>query len=117
MISTSKGVAKVFFYTVADYKDYSRKFSLVPFGDKPRPFSGVDRHRSNVECLLESRTVRKAVLSRSYYDIISERDIRLALLEIGAILSIIVKVSVHSVKLQLAGGRYQGEGEQPCQNH
>ena len=105
---------------MADNKDCARNFSLVSLGDKPCPFSGVDRDCSNVESLFESRTVCKAVLSRSYYDIISERDIRLALLEIGAILSTIVKVSVHSVKLQLAGGHSQGEGgvgEQPCQNH
>ena len=61
---------------MADNKDCVRNLSLVPLGDKPRPFSDVDRDRSNVEILLESRTVRKAVLSRSYYDIISERDIR-----------------------------------------
>ena len=63
---------------------------------KPRPFSGVDCDRSNVESLLKSTTVHKAVLSRSYdiTYIISERDICLPPLEIGAIPSAIVKVRV-----------------------
>ena len=47
--------------------------------NKPRPFSGVYRDRNNLESLLESRTVRKAVLSTLRTS--SQRDIRLALLE------------------------------------
>ena len=56
------------------------------------------------ERALKSRTVCKGVLSRSYdiTYIISERDIRLAFVEIGAILSTIVKVQVLSQQTNLS---------------
>ena len=38
-------------------------FNHAPFVDKPRPFSDVYCDRNSVESLLESRTVRKAILS------------------------------------------------------
>ena len=63
-------------YFEAGIKDCETRanFSHAPLGDKPLPFSGVYGYRINVWCLslsyqrigsfLESRTVRKAVLSR-----------------------------------------------------
>ena len=78
---TVQGRSQKFFYTEADNKDCARIFSHAPFVDKPRPFLDVYCDRNNVESLLESRTVRKAVLSVDVTYIISERDIRLALLE------------------------------------
>ena len=61
--SNRQGRSQKFFYTEADNKDCARIFSHASLVDKPRPFSSVYRDRNNVESLLESRTVHKAVLS------------------------------------------------------
>ena len=61
-----KGVARNFFIprqVIKIVREARANFSHAPFVDKPRPFSGVYCDRNNVESLLESRTVRKAVLS------------------------------------------------------
>ena len=60
-----QGRSQKYFYTEAGNKDCARIFNHAPSVDKPRPFSGVYRDRINVESLLESRMVRKAVLLSS----------------------------------------------------
>ena len=55
-----------FFYTEAGNKDYVQFLVTPPNGTNHAHFRGVYRDCSNVESLLESRMVRKAVLSRSY---------------------------------------------------